>query len=328
MKTCTLVICLLLSALGVYATAPADGDAGTASKVAAVAEPFTICLEAENANSDAPVSGDPNASNGEARGAQNTWDYFVEYQTDVPTAGKYLITLRYNAEQDSPVNVSINAGTSTQIVLPASYSWNIAWKEHTFEVDLPAGNNRIRIKELPGYNVRQDKVCWTENGPSDPVCEFEIAPSTAARYELGDDMAFFANCSGANCDEVTFTWTGNGILRYGNIIGLKTPSVPGTYTYDLFATKSGCSNKTGSVTVEVVITPGCDYNVSASVSNATPQCSEPITLSAQCTGPDCDGVRYSWGGGGLNVSGQSITVPAPPGKRNIQLFPFCKQRRL
>src|SRR5690606_17233802 len=133
--TCTFLICFLLSAIASFASAPASGDAsilpGTViTDDQPVAAPFTICLEAENANSNAPISNDPNASGGLTRGFQDASDYWVQYQTDVPTSGKYLITLRYYAEQNASVNVSVNNTSSMQVELPASHSWNIVAKEH------------------------------------------------------------------------------------------------------------------------------------------------------------------------------------------------------
>jgi len=409
MKTCTFVICFLLSAIASLATAPVSGEAAKPA-------PFTICLEAENGNGDGPISPDPNASNGLTRGAQNGGDYFVDYVTNVPSTVRYQVKLRYYAERNSLVNVSVNGGKPFQVELPASHSWNIAWTEHTFEVNLIGSTNRIRIQELPGYDVRQDKICWTEipgtewpvscdltvnpwavgnpasyqpgetvtldsrcsgadcdaasqawigndinlpgavvsfpapatsgdytytlyaaryGCPNDTTvnvkihvqnasaeCDFQIAPAAGTTYEVGASMYFTSNCSGGECDEVQFVWSGNGILREGNNIGLNAPTTPGTYTYDLTASKPGCSSKTASLTIQAIIPPGCDYNVSAVVSNATPTCSEPITLSAQCTGPDCAGVRYSWAGGGLNLTGSSVTVPAPSvtGTYNYSLF--------
>lgn len=405
MKTCTFVICFLLSAIATFAVPPGP-DAPSSAKAAA----FTLCLEAEDSNGDGPLSSDPNASNGGTRGAQNGPEYFVDYIGSVPTTSRYQVTLRYYAERNSMVNVSVNGGKFFQIELPASHSWNIVSTEYTFEVNLVESSkstNRIRIQELPGFDIRQDKMCWTEipgtewpitcdytvdpwavgnpvsyqpgqtvtldsrcsgsdcdavsqawlgNGinslgavasfpaPETPgaytytlhatrygctnafnvdvtihvenaasdACDFRIAPTAAASsYEVGATIGLSANCSGGNCDAAQFMWSGNGIMRQGGNIGIDAPSVPGTYTYDLVATKTGCASQTASVTVDVIIPPGCDYQVSASVSTATPACSEQITLGSQCAGPDCNGVRYSWAGGGLNVTGSSVTVPAP-----------------
>lgn len=258
MKTCTLVICFLLSAIASYAAAPASGYAGNSSKATAAGrpavEPFTICLEAENANSNAPISSDPNASNNLTRGARDTSDYWVTYQTDVPITGKYLITLRYNAEQDSPVSVSANNGAATQVVLPASHSWNIAWREHSFEVELHAGNNWIRITELPGYNVRHDKACWTENGPSDPNCDFDvIATVSDPTPQCSETITFTAQCAGP-CDGVTYDWSGGGLNFTGASVSVPAPAVSAAYNYFLTANKEGC----GPMTSRALVTVSCD----------------------------------------------------------------------
>lgn len=261
MKTFTFVICILLSAIASYAVAPAGGDAGNSPEFTAavrrVAEPFTICLEAENANSNAPISPDPNASGGLTRGGRDSSDYWVTYQTDVPITGKYLVTLRYYAEQNSVVNVDVNNGTIEQVDLPASNSWNIVWREHTFEVELHAGNNWIRIMELPGYNVRQDKACWIENGPSDPNCDFDVFASVSdPTPQCSETITFTAQCSGPNCEGVTYSWTGGGLNFTGNPASVPAPTVAAAYNYWVTASKEGC----GPMTSKVLVTVNCDPN--------------------------------------------------------------------
>ncbi|WAC13005.1 T9SS type A sorting domain-containing protein [Dyadobacter pollutisoli] len=444
MKTCTLLICLLLSTTASYAAAQSGGY---------ISAPFTVCLEAENANSDAPISPDPNASGGLTRGTRDSGDYFVQYQTDVPTTGKYLVTIRYYAEQNAQVSVSVNGGTPTQLELPASHSWNIVWKEHTFEVDLPKGNNWIRIKELAGSDVRQDKACWTENGPSDPEeetpvdCNYVVGSIVSDLYpSCGQGIAVSADCGG-NCAGLTYKWSGPGVDASGASISFYAPSENGTFTYTRTSSKPGCADQTsdfkltitdcgqgpfqicleaedaggtGPVTedpnasggktrgaqdrddytvyyvvhdvqtegphavtfryyapantaVEVKINdeiqphkielpasnswnivwkeytvlftlkkglnvifvkglpgyspvrhdkicieqmpgipPGCDFAVTAQASTSTPQCGAQVTLSANCTGPDCAGIFYNWtGANGFARYTQNIDVTAP-----------------
>ncbi|MCF2505361.1 T9SS type A sorting domain-containing protein [Dyadobacter sp. CY107] len=455
MKTCTFVICFLLTAITLNAAAPLDYAGRLADNKTvndpfkAKLAPFTVCLEAETANSDAPVSQDPNASNDLTRGARDSEDYFVDYQTDVPTAGKYLLTIRYYAEENSQVSVSVNAGPLMQIELPASHSWNIAWKEYTFEVDLIAGNNRVRIKELPGYNVRQDKTCWTENGGSLPVdCDYIVGSIVTDYYpSCGQAIGVSADCGGNACAGLSYRWTGPGLDASGSSVSFYAPSENGNFTYTRTSSKPGCPDQTsdfkltitdcgdgpfqicleaedtggtGPITedpnasggktrgerdrddygvfylvpdvqvegphavtfryyaeantaFEVRINdevnphkielpasnswnivwieqtfvftlrkgfnsifvkglpgyrpvrhdkicveqmpgtpPSCDFTITAQTSTSTPQCGAQVSLTANCTGPDCDGIFYNWtGANGFARYTQNIEVTAP-----------------
>ncbi|WP_353719554.1 T9SS type A sorting domain-containing protein [Dyadobacter sp. 676] len=122
---------------------------------------FSVCQEAEWSAGNGPTSSDPNASNGQTKGAQNNYDYYVDYYIpNVPAAGQYPVTLRYYAEQNAQVSVSVNGTVAIPALqLPPTYSWNIAWREETFYVTLATGNNWIRIQGLPGAAIRQDKLC-------------------------------------------------------------------------------------------------------------------------------------------------------------------------
>lgn len=258
MKTCTFVLCLLFSAIASYASGPAAGFVGSSSKLTSAGmpalEPFTVCLEAETSNGDGPISSDPNASNNLTRGVRDGSDYFVEYATDVPITGKYLIKFRYYAEQNSMLNMSVNGGTATQIELPASHSWNIAWAEHTVEVDFSAGHNRIRVTELPGYNVRHDKVCWTENGPSDPNCDYDVLATVSnPTPQCSEIITFTAQCSGP-CDGVTYDWSGGGLNFSGKSVSVPAPKVAAGYNYFLTANKEGC----GPMASKALVNVSCD----------------------------------------------------------------------
>ncbi|SDF31672.1 Por secretion system C-terminal sorting domain-containing protein [Dyadobacter soli] len=258
MKTFTFILCLLLSAIASHAAAPAGGYAGNSSKVNAAPafEPFSMCFEAETSNGNGPISSDPNASDNLTRGARDGSDYWVSYSTSVYVPGKYQITLRYYAEQDSPVMVTVNNDTlsSMQVTLPASHSWNIAWREHTFEVNLRAGGNTVKIAELPGYNVRQDKACWLENGPSEPECDFDVyATVDKPNAQCSETLTFTAQCAGA-CDGVAYDWSGGGLNFTGQSVSVPAPKVSAGYNYFLTATKEGC----GLMASRVLVMVNCD----------------------------------------------------------------------
>ncbi|OJV14500.1 MAG: hypothetical protein BGO21_17420 [Dyadobacter sp. 50-39] len=316
MKTFTSVICFLLSAI---ASVPAGAsirttDEGSSANGAA----FTICLEAENGNGDGPISSDPNASNGLTRGFRNSSDYFVDYVTDVPSTAKYQVTLRYYAERNSLVNVSVNGGSTFQVELPASHSWNIAWTEYTFEVNLTAGNNGVRVKELPGYDVRQDKTCWTEiPGTEWPItCDFKVNPQVVGNvssYRPGQMVTLDAGCTGADCNAASLSWFGNNTLYSGGVVSFNAPETPGDYSYRLGAFRKGCVNDTSvTLSIRVDTTPAdCEFTVGSIVSDYTPSCTQPLTVTAECFGAGCAGVTYRLTGPDINGTGNTINFYAP-----------------
>ncbi|TLV03447.1 T9SS type A sorting domain-containing protein [Dyadobacter luticola] len=263
MKICTLAFLLLIAAFTSYAAEPTGGYVRKPANISAPGDskadpaPFSFCVEAEKSNGDGQISVDPNASGNLTRGLRDSLDYFVTYTTDVPHAGKYLITLRYFSEQDARVSVSVNNQSLIYVDLPSSGSWNIAWKEYTVEVNLRASTNSIRIKELPGYNVKQDKTCWTENGPSDPVveapgCDYVVNTLVSDNHPgCGQGIGFAVECGQANCTGITYKWTGPGLDATGTSTSFLAPSQNGVYTYTRTTSKAGCPDQTSDIKITI-----------------------------------------------------------------------------
>lgn len=131
---------------------------------------FSQCLEAElMSGANGPITGDPNASNGQTRGAENQYNHFVDYTVNVPSAGLYQITLRYYSSATPIVSVTVNGGNAQSISLPNSGSWNIAYTDYTFAVSLNAGASTLKIAGTGGGSCRQDKICVTGEGQICPV---------------------------------------------------------------------------------------------------------------------------------------------------------------
>ncbi|OJV18916.1 MAG: hypothetical protein BGO21_01435 [Dyadobacter sp. 50-39] len=127
-----------------------------------VANAFSQCLEAESmSGANGPVTTDPNASNGQTRGAENQYNHFVDYTLNVPSAGLYQVTLRYYSSAAAVVNVTVNGANAQSISLPNSGSWNIVYTEYTFPVNLNAGASTLKIAGTGGGSCRQDKICVT-----------------------------------------------------------------------------------------------------------------------------------------------------------------------
>lgn len=139
-----------------------DPDAAQNASRQAAVNAVSQCLEAESmSGANGPVTSDPNASNGQTRGAENQYNHFVDYTVNVPSAGLYQVTLRYYSSMAPVVSVTVNGGNAQTISLPNSGSWNIAYTEYTFSVNLNAGASTLKIAGSGGGSCRQDKICVT-----------------------------------------------------------------------------------------------------------------------------------------------------------------------
>jgi FlaG/FlaF family flagellin (archaellin) len=223
---------------------------------------FSLCLESENSNGNGPVTSDPNASAGKTRGDQNNYNHYVDYAVNgVGSAGVFQVKLRYYANAAAWVSISVNGNvTNASVPLPATFSWNIVWKEQVIDVALGAGDNTVRIQGLPGASVRQDRICVTGSGTqtqtptndTPPACDFNItaAPSTGTP-SCSAAMSLTADCTGADCSGVGYQWTGNGINLSGKSVNLNAPSTNGPFSYTVTASRNGCSNKTATASITV-----------------------------------------------------------------------------
>jgi hypothetical protein len=325
MKTCTLLICLLFLVNASYATVMDGGYPGkpididlinSPNHVPGKVEPFSVCLEAENSNGTSPVTDDPNASNGKTRGDQNNWDHYVEYAVNgVLAAGEHQLTIRYYAVGDATVSISVNGVMKVpSVALPATHSWNIVWAEQTIHINLNKGDNYVRIQGLPGFSVRQDKICVTgSSSPNEPVtCNFAVFPLvSSAQVSPGQAVTLDANCSGSDCGSASFAWTGNGIDTSGAKITINAPMTPGYYVYTLTASKDGCVDKTSNVYYVVDDTPTCEYTFFAFTSGHMQSCATRASLHVECAGADCYALNYKWSGNGIDQTGSSIVLPVP-----------------
>ena len=84
-----------------------------------------------------------------------------------------------------------------------------------------------------------------QNNNPNPVC--------------GAAITLAANCTGSNCDGVTYAWSGKNISGSGNFLNVNVPATKGNYTYTLTASKPGCSNR-ASTSINVA---ECDNNLCA-----------------------------------------------------------------
>jgi len=244
-----------------------------------VAQSFSLCLEAENSNGNGPVTDDPNASGGKTRGDQNNYNHYVDYAVNgVGSAGVFQLKLRYYANSAASVSISVNGNVvNASEQLPATFSWNIVWREQTINVALGVGNNTVRIQGLPGASVRQDRICVTGSGTQTqtntggetaPACDFNVtaSPSTGTPA-CSAAISLTADCTGADCSGVGYQWSGNGINLSGKSVNLNAPGSNGSFIYTVTASKNGCTNKSATASITVancqttVVTPGQALNL-------------------------------------------------------------------
>ncbi len=125
-------------------------------------------------------------------------------------------------------------------------SWASSGGENWASTD----NNPVSI------NMTDDEYwqnIWSCSNAPTP-CDF--IPSASNSTE-GPNLNLTYSCAGDNCNSgETYAWSGNGISGSGTPKTITAPTTPGTYTYTVTASKTGCSNKTASTTFTVPSNPG------------------------------------------------------------------------
>lgn len=90
--------------------------------------------------------------------------------------------------------------------------------------------------------------CVTITPPAPPNnCLFDLAiQNNNPNPTCGAAVTLSANCSGGNCEGVSYSWVGKGVISSGNAVTLNVPKARGNYSYTLTATKAGCSSQTST----------------------------------------------------------------------------------
>jgi hypothetical protein len=214
--------------------------------------------------------------------------------------------------------VSLNANCSGPNCDQVSYSWSgngVTQQGQTLNLTAPSANGTYSYTVTATRNGCTSKtavgVVTVTGCTPQPTCAFDVSVSSMSAT-CGGAVSLNANCSGPNCDQITYSWTGNGVTQQGQTLNLTAPSTNGTYSYTVTATRNGCTSKTavGVVTVTGCTPPqNCAFDVSVNSINAT--CGGSVSLNANCSGPNCDQITYSWTGNGISQQGQTINFTAP-----------------
>lgn len=138
--------------------------------------------EAEKAarTSDTSLVTDPDASNGGKVGNINNATSTVTFTVHVPTAGSYVMNVRYDngTGAASTHGVRVNGGSSTALSYPATVNWGrYGWAR--MPVTLNAGANTIAFAKGTSY-AELDAIQLAQAGGLDP--QFRIASRTSGKY--------------------------------------------------------------------------------------------------------------------------------------------------
>lgn len=244
---------------------------------------LNACIESENANGNGPVSSDPNASNGQTRGAENNYNHYVDYVvTGVPSNGVYAVKLRYYSSSAPVVSVSVNGGGGQTVNLPHSGSWNIVWTEQSFNVSLNAGTNTIKIQGIGGGSCRQDKICVTGGGGCNPPSPPSLSANPSTINAGSSSTLSASNCNG------TITWT-NGLGNNSSV----NVAPASTTTYYATCTVSGCTSNQAAVTVTVNGSPNFSQCKESELSAGTGAItSDPNASNGQTRGEENNNNHY------------------------------------
>ncbi|MCK8491311.1 hypothetical protein M0L20_05570 [Spirosoma sp. RP8] len=290
---------LVVSTAGEYsATCSANGCSSPASNVVSV----TACTPTTTPTT--PVVSTSSCVSFTAVCSGN--QYEVRNQSiSVTSAGTYQLSFRYMASERAVKAIVRIDGKSQTVNCNLSRSFQ---NQLVGSFELTAGNHVIGLSSgtEEGY-ICFDQVCIKPS--SETVCTPPSAPvvsvSGSAQLCNGSSVSLTASgCSG------TVSWS-TGVTGSSLVV-----STAGEYSATCFA--NGCSSAaSNTVYVTSCDLPKCAFTPKASASSTDLSCGASVNLSANCNGPDCDGVNYSWNGNGVAQYGQSATVNVPNSNGNF-----------
>lgn len=190
--------------------------------------------------------------NGATVGGFGNSSEFMEYTFTGQTGGSTNFTIHYaSGDPQAGIMLVVN-GTSVPLYRPGTASWTPNADAST-TISLIGGNNTIRIQGSGDGNFSYDRICIGSGSTLPSGCVFSIAPTVSnGNPACGQGLNLLANCSGADCGGVTFSWSGNGQTYSGISPGITAPISNGNVTYTLTASKSGCGSLTNSTSINQI----------------------------------------------------------------------------
>ncbi len=165
------------------------------------------------------------------------------------TPGLAFIRANYvNGSYQSPSRQSATTVNIQPTVFVGSHLFKPTWDNLNGNNWSVTDNNPVSINMIDnGYweNI------WSCSGTPPDTCDFSVdASGPSGTVYTGAPVTLNVFCSG-QCNNVTYSWSGNGISGSGTSVNFNAPGTAGSYTYTVTASKSGCSNKTDTVNVAV-----------------------------------------------------------------------------
>ena len=212
-------------------------------------DPPTSSQTCKNGNENSAGNRTPN---GATVGGFGNSSEFMEYTFTGQTGGSTNFSIHYaSGDPQAGIMLVVN-GTSVPMYRPGTASWTPNADANT-TINLVGGNNTIRIQGSGDSNFSYDRICIGSGGTPPSGCVFSIAPTVSnGNPSCGQGLNLLANCSGADCGGVTFSWSGNGQTYSGISPGITAPIINGNFTYTLTASKSGCGSLTNSTSINQI----------------------------------------------------------------------------
>ena len=228
------------------------------------------------------------------------------YTACASTAGTYNIKLTYASGEPSPTGrISIDNGGFTQFSLPGSTgSWTPSTASPTIlTVSLSQGNHTITItgvNGISGSTFAHNKVCL--EATTGGGCDFNLSASVNnSNPPCNTSITLTGVCSGANCGSgVNYSWSG-GVASPTSLTTQATASSSVT-SYTLNGSKSGCPNK--SATVSVNCGSSCNPCATAPSTQSAGNASESYTYTACASTPGCFNVKLFYASGEPSPTGR------------------------
>ena len=126
--------------------------------------------------------------------------------------------------------------------------------------------------------------------------------SNVANPGCGQTVQLTANCSGANCDQLTYNWNGTG--QTSQSMNVTLPNANGSYSYAVTMSRPGCNNNTTGITLNVSGCGGADpcaaYTVGTQVGYRSPATGDPSVKVVVSDAGGCKRAMWSNGDGAVN----------------------------
>jgi hypothetical protein len=174
-------------------------------------------------------------------------------QIDIYIDGQRAATITANLSRPD-VGAAFNTNFSAygyRWTIPSSYKANKALRISV----RPAGSSQELINSPRSTPVCEGTAILppVTDPPTSESCTFATT-ALPISVSCGSSFTLKANCTGSDCDKVTYTWGYNNITKTGQSVSFAAPSSNGSTTYSLTATAPGCTPQITTATVSVT---GC-----------------------------------------------------------------------